>query len=185
MENTLVDEETIEPFMENIYKKLDWMSREDLIKRFVSVEFNRFLEYYKDAQDINISDDKPREKKRRGSQAGDEHMSRMFINLGAIDRLKPTALIGMINDATGKRDIEIGRIDIKKKFSFFDADSKCTDLIIKSFKGLKTDKGFKIAVEVSRPEGGGDFGVQGGDKPKYKKFDKPRQKSKKGIKRKR
>jgi len=155
MENTQVDEETIAPFMEDIYKKLEWMSREDLIKRFVSLEFNRFLEYYKDAADININEDKPREKKKRGSVAANENFSRMFINLGGIDHLTPTKLIGLINDTTGKRDIELGKIDIMKKFSFFDAENEAVDLLLKSFKGAKSDKGFDIHVEVSKPDVGG------------------------------
>ena len=152
MEQIPVDEDSIAPFMDEVYKKLDWMSREDLIKRFVSVEFNRFLSYYKDAEDINVSEDSPRQKKERGSRARDENFARMFINLGAIDGLSPTNLIGLINDTTGKRDIEIGKIDVKKKFSFFDADKSAVSLIVKSFKGEKSHKGFDIVVEETRPE---------------------------------
>lgn len=156
MEQTAVDNEMIEPYMEAINAKLDDLSREDLIKRFVSVEFNRFLDYYKDAQDINMDEDKKREKRERGSRASDENMSRMFINLGAIDRINPAKLMGLINDTTGKRDIEIGKIDIMKKFSFFDADNASVELLVKSFKeGVKSENGFDIHVEVSKPEVGG------------------------------
>ncbi len=175
MENTQVDEVMIEPFMGDIYKKLEWMSREDLIKRFVSVEFNRFLDYYKDAEDINISEsnDKPRERRKRGSVAGDENMARLFINLGAMDQLSPTRLIGLINDTTGRRDIEVGRIDIKKKYSFFDADKAAIDLIVSKFKGTKSEKGFDICVEMSNPLGSGDGESEGGDSRKKdrRKFD--------------
>jgi len=57
MENIEVNDEQIDELMDNIYKKLSWLSREELIKRFVSVEFNRFLEYYKDATDLDVVTD--------------------------------------------------------------------------------------------------------------------------------
>ncbi len=53
MEKVEVDENQIAPFMETVNKKLEWLSKEDIIKRFVSLEFNRFLNYYKDAPDLN------------------------------------------------------------------------------------------------------------------------------------
>ncbi len=155
MEQTQVDEQEIEPYMKAINKKLSWLSREDLIKRFVSVEFNRFLDYYKEAQDINISEDKKREKKKHGSTAANDHYARMFINLGAIDGLTPTSLIGLINDTTGKRNIEIGKIDIKRKFAFFDAEKAAVTLLKQSFAGSFSEKGFEIHLEESNPEGNG------------------------------
>lgn len=162
MENTPVDDAMIEPYMEAINSKLDALSREDLIKRFVSVEFNRFLDYYKDAEDINMSEDKRREKKQRGSVASDDHLERLFINLGKMDNLNPGLLMGMINEATGKRDIEVGKIDVMKKFSFFDADKQYVDLIVSSFKGKVSDNGFDIHVEVSKPDGGREGGKNAG-----------------------
>lgn len=167
MDQTQVNENEIEPYMDAINEKLAHLTREDLVKRFVSVEFNRFLEYYKDAEDINMSEDKKREKKERGSRASDENLSRMFINLGAIDKLNPTKLIGLINDATGKRDIEIGKIDIMKKFSFFDADKSAVELLIESFKGKVSDNGFDIHVEQSKPEGGSNDSRSSGKPKRY------------------
>ncbi len=57
MENVPIDDE-IESFLPVIYKKLDWMSKEEIIRRFVSLEFNRFLEYYRDAKDLNVEEEK-------------------------------------------------------------------------------------------------------------------------------
>jgi ATP-dependent RNA helicase DeaD len=57
MENVSIDTE-IESFLPVIYRKLDWMSKEDIIRRFVSLEFNRFLEYYRDARDLNVEEEK-------------------------------------------------------------------------------------------------------------------------------
>ncbi len=67
MENVEVDEEQIKPFLKDIYSKLEWLTREDLIKRFVSVEFNRFLDYYSSAEDINIQSSSRNEKPERSS----------------------------------------------------------------------------------------------------------------------
>ena len=58
IEKVKVDEKQISPFLPEIYKKLDWLSREDLIKHFVSAEFNRFLDYYKGNKDIKINNDR-------------------------------------------------------------------------------------------------------------------------------
>jgi ATP-dependent RNA helicase DeaD len=158
MQNIAVNDAMIEPYMSVINEKLDALSREDLIKRFVSVEFNRFLEYYKNAQDINMTEEKGRDRKERGTTRGsDDHLARMFISLGKMDGLTPAGLMGMINEKTGKRDIEIGKIDIMKKFSFFDADKKAVDLLVSSFKDVVSENGFDVHIEVSKPENtGGD-----------------------------
>jgi ATP-dependent RNA helicase DeaD len=70
MEKVEIDESQITPFLDVIYKKLEWLSREDLIKKFLSLEFNRFLSYYKNAKDLNKSvdsrDDGGRQRDRRG-----------------------------------------------------------------------------------------------------------------------
>lgn len=146
MEKVEVDTTQIESFLPNIYKKLEWLDREELIKKFVSLEFNRFLGYYKNASDLNVPDDR-RKSKRRDSGDGDA-FTRFFINLGKTDDLNPTQLIGMINDFTNVRNIEIGDIEILKNFSFFEIDSKYADTILKSFKNKKL-KHRDINVEVS------------------------------------
>ena len=63
MENVQVNDEQIDVFLPHIYKKLGYLTKEDIINRFVSLEFNRFLDYYKDAQDINIEDRPSRNKR--------------------------------------------------------------------------------------------------------------------------
>lgn len=143
MVSTDVNENEINPFLDLIFKKLEWFEREELIKKFVSMEFNRFLDYYKDAHDLNVSDFS---KDRRGS--GNVNFSRFFINLGLMDKLTPPELIGLINDLTEEKHITIGKIDIKKNFSFFEADSKFKELILNS-----TDDAYfedrKISIELS------------------------------------
>ncbi len=154
MENIEVDDAQIEPYMPEIYKKLEWMSREDLIKRFVSVEFNRFLAYYKDARDLNVSAKAAREEKNKGKRRGrrKENFQRFFISLGTRDKLNAAKLIGLINDNTRSKDIEIGKIDLMKSFSFFEVESNQADTILKSFRNAKYNN-TPIAVELAQSKG--------------------------------
>ncbi len=149
MEKVDVDYTQIDPFLPNIYKKLEWLDREELIKKFVSVEFNRFLEYYKNAPDLNKPDDS-RQSGRKKTEV--EGFARFFINLGKMDDLKPTTLIGLINDVTGVRDINIGEIEILKNFSFFEVDENYSGELLKAFKD-KEFKKRKIVLEIAASKG--------------------------------
>ncbi len=151
MEKVEVDDSKINAFLPEIYKKLEWLDREELIKKFVSVEFNRFLDYYKNAADLNHPSDSKYSGKDGRSSLG---FTRYFINLGNVDSLKPATLIGMINDYTGVKNIEIGDIEILKNFSFFETDSSYDDLMIKSFQN-KFLKSREIAIEVAQQKGKG------------------------------
>lgn len=149
MEKVEVDYSQIDPLLPVIYKKLQWLDREELIKKFVSVEFNRFLEYYKKLPDLispSESSSKGKEKKRPGS------FTRFFINLGKTDDISPSALISLINEFTLSRDIKIGEIEILRNFSFFEADSDSVDLIAESFKN-KEFKKRKINLEIAEKKG--------------------------------
>jgi ATP-dependent RNA helicase DeaD len=139
MEQVEVDDTQIDPYLKVINKKLDWLSKEQLIKQFVSLEFNRFISYYKNAPDLNFKESKggkseKRDKKNRMSQA---ESSRLFINIGKKEKLAPLDLIGMINDQTGIRNIEIGKIEIFNNFTFFEVDKNYTEIVIKSLNQLK------------------------------------------------
>lgn len=169
IEKVKIDENQIEPYLPEIYKQLEDLSREELIKHFVSAEFNRFLEYYKYAKDINISesykdrdrdDRSPRNKRdKRDSRDRDKrsdrpvrernaNLTRLFINVGSKNDLNPPRLIGLINNALDSGDAEIGRIEILKKFSFFEIDKKVDATLIKELSG-KEFEGVKLSVEIS------------------------------------
>ena len=157
MEKVVVDEAQIAPFMDTVNKKLEWLSKEQIIKHFVSLEFNRFLEYYKNAPDLNEKSENIRDKRdrrdernhsdRRGRR-GKNGYTRFFINIGKKDGLIPVNIIGMINDNTKDRDINIGAIDIKDSFSFFEVGEKYTAKILTSFHDSKF-KGRRVRVDVA------------------------------------
>lgn len=156
MENTTINQEQIEPFMDTIYKKLEWLSREELIKHFVAVEFNKFLDYYKNSEDINVEirknklKDRPekKEREREHFKSGSAGFTRFFISIGIKDGLTPPKMIGLINDSCCRRDIPIGKIDLMRNFSFFEVDSKFESLILSSFKKAKFNNA-SLKVEVS------------------------------------
>lgn len=139
-----VDEAQIEPYMDTISQKLAWMDRDELLKRFVSLEFTTFLDYYKNAKDLNISESGREEREsKRGNVRG---FTRFYIGMGQKHKLKAPNLIGLINEVTNKRDIEIGKIEILRNFSFFEADSEFEKLILDSFANEE------VEVQVSNPE---------------------------------
>ncbi len=157
LEKVKVNEEEINEFMPEIYRKLDWLDKEDLIKRVVSHEFNRFFEYYRDKDEIETVTDskKGRDKEeKKGSRKAEEGYVRLHINLGKIDRFNLRGLMAMLNDNTRKR-VDVGRVDLMKKFSFFEVDEKETANVLKAFRGL-TWNGRKVVVEVAQedPKGG-------------------------------
>ncbi len=163
MENVKVDEAQIAPFMDTVNKKLDWLSKEEIIKRFVSLEFNRFLDYYKNAPDLNEKPENKRDKRdsRNGGNRNDSRRrkgqggyARFFINLGKKDGVAPKNIIGMINDNTQDRDINIGDIDIKDNFSFFEVGEKYAPKVMNSFHDSKF-KGQRVIVEVAEKDVGG------------------------------
>lgn len=181
VENIDTEDDQINEFLPEIYKKLGWLSREDLIKHFVTVEFSRFLAYYKNAPDLNAeSKPKPKDKGRGEIRRSNGEFSRFFVNLGSVNGLTPPRLIGLVNDATNTRHIEIGKIEIMKKFSFFEIDRQYEGNILKSFRRGLDFSGIPVVVELSKP---GHPGSKRKDtlKRRKQKFDKA--KNKKGRKR--
>jgi len=188
MEQTQVDYEQIGPFMDDIYGQLGDMSREELIQKFVSVEFNRFLAYYKNARDLNAAVNERGsergerfEKKKRKGERNSEGFTRFHINVGSKNNIAPPQLIGLINDATQTRNIEIGRIEILKKFSFFEVPEKEKANILKSFEdmdyhgvGLVVEEAQASAYDANRggdrkrsPRKGKSYGKSGGGSKSY------------------
>ena len=161
LEKVKVNEEDMADFMPDIYRKLDWLSKEDLIKRMVSHEFNRFDEYYRDREDIEIATGSERgernarggERSERGSnnRQASPGFKRLFINLGKMDNFFPNELINLLNSNTRGR-VELGRIDLMQKFSFFEVEEKEAGNVVKSLNRANWN-GRKVSVEVAGEEG--------------------------------
>ena len=171
LEKVKVEEAEIEQYLDQVYKKLEWLSTEDLIKRVVSLEFNRMLQYYKDSADLDIpeegrrsregmSDDRGRNRKR----SAEDGFSRIFINLGKTDSIYPKELIDVINKST-KRRIDVGRIDVLQNFSFFEVPEKEAHTVLADLNGYEFN-GREISVEIAKDEkrSGGRDGRRGGSR---------------------
>ena len=162
IEKVKVNEEEIADFMPEIYRKLEWLSKEDVIKRMVSMEFNRFLEYYRDREEIQTATDSRGERGTRtegrgsrdngGSRTAAPGFTRLFINLGKMDNFFPNELINLLNSNTRGR-IELGRIDLMKNFSCFEVDEKEAQSVIKALNRTNWN-GRRVSVEIAGEEGG-------------------------------
>ena len=151
IETVNVNEKQIEPFLPVIYKKLDWLDREKLIKHFVSAEFNRYLSYYKNAKDINLTDrPKGRKRGKTSKQARRQTpFEKFYINIGFKNKINPGRLIGLINDCLDSRDAIIGHIEILKKFSFFEIEGKYEAQLVNSIKNKKFE-GIPLLIETAK-----------------------------------
>lgn len=122
--NVDIDDKQIGKFLPLLVEKFENMSKEDVVKHFVSLEFNQLMEYYKNAKDLNIKVEMQRDPHSKTDRSADKlKFSKLFINAGKKQGLSPSGLISLINDYSKRRNVEIGRIDIQRKFSFFEIDS--------------------------------------------------------------
>jgi ATP-dependent RNA helicase DeaD len=172
MQNVEVNEEQIAPYMGQIMKQMEDLPKEEMIKRFVSLEFNRFLDYYKNASDLNIPEHSTRDRDgrsdregrsdRNGNEGGNRRRKtgervRLKINLGAKEGMNPKRILGIINDVTEDKSINIGDIEITNKFTFFDVFEDQKDKVLNSFRHAED-------MEVSVAKGsksGGDYSDRG------------------------
>lgn len=149
LERTEVAEEEIAPFLPEVMRKLDWLDKEDIVKRLVTMEFGRFLSYYANAPEIVQPQDKASKGvgRRGGTCHGEAEPGyvRFFIALGKRDNFYARDIIGVINRYTGK-PVEIGRIDLMTNFSFFEVPEDQADIIERTMKHVNI-KGRGVAVD--------------------------------------
>ena len=162
MENVEIEHSEIDPFLPAIYRKLEWLEKEDVIKRFVALEFNRFLEYYRNAKDINVYEEKGRESLhekggresfrvkggRKDSRKEVTAFTRLSINVGKADGLYPNTLIELINaNSPGKR-IRIGDITLGKNDGIFEVDTEYAKFLSQSLSDAEF-KGSNLSVNMA------------------------------------
>jgi len=170
IEKVKVNEEEISNLLPSVYRKLDWLEKEDIIKRVVALEFNRLIDYYREADEIESPSDRysrddktyPRRKDRErsdrssgggGARGAERGYSRLFINIGRTDNVNPATLMGLVNDFVPEK-VNIGRIDIMQNFSFFEVPERDAQKVIKSMS-RQEQNGRRISVEVAQGGSGG------------------------------
>ena len=172
---TEVKEENIAEFLPAVMKEFEGLSTEEVVKKFVSAEFNRFIEYYNKASDLNAKDSgrgrdndrgergerRDRDRGERGGRRNDENKTRFFVNLGNRDGLNPGGLLRVICDSTGLKSDKVGRIDILASFSFFEADNEHADDILAKVNGSDYE-GHDVSIEVTKKKSGDGGGSRSG-----------------------
>ncbi|NDV56076.1 ATP-dependent helicase [Parabacteroides sp. 52] len=159
IEKVKVNEEEIETLMPSIFRKLEWLDKEDIIKRVVSLEFNRIIDYYKEAEEIEMVDENSsrRERGEKGDNMGrgsrrsfgpEPGFSRFFLNFGKADGLYPNQLIELVNKCVPGK-VLIGKIDLREKFSFFEVDESEGKRVMDSMNGFEID-GRRLSVEPAQ-----------------------------------
>jgi ATP-dependent RNA helicase DeaD len=169
--NVTVNEEQIEQYIPRIMDEFKDLDKEQVIKRFASLEFNRFLDYYQNAPDLNApADDRSRDGERgeRGMRdsGGKSEYTRLFINLGSVDEFNRGDLLGYICNNGKISGRTVGKIDVKGVYSFFEVSNADVEMVTNNFKGVEF-KGREVRIEVSgegtsSPRGGGGERREGG-----------------------
>ena len=160
-----VNEQQIEQYIPRIMEEFKEMSKEDFIKRFASIEFNRFLDYYKNAPDLNVPLEEGRRFERSDDRSNDRQSgaksdyTRLFINLGSVDEFNRGDLLGYICNQAKISGRTVGKIDVKGVYSFFEVQHADTEKVMAEFKDAEF-KGRPVRIEISgegiseRREGG-------------------------------
>ena len=168
IERVEMDEEEIADFLPEVRRRLEWLDKDDLLKRVISREFSRFLRYYANAPEIeevnpDVKDKKRKDKfegkgDRKGRRAAGDHapeagFTRIFMTLGKVDGFYAREIIGLVNNRCPGPKIEMGRIDLRPTFSFFEVPDDEAARVLKGMKGL-TVKGRRIGVDIAElPQG--------------------------------
>ena len=159
IEREIVDEEQIAPFIDDVRSRLEWLDKDDIIKRVVSREFGRFLRYYAAAPDIEEvtgeRTEKKKKEKREGGRAVGDHapepgFTRIFITLGKVDGFYAKEIIGVVNRRCEGPKVEMGRIDLRPTFSFFEVPDSEAQRVLNAMQGLVV-KGRRIGVDIAQP----------------------------------
>ena len=156
LEKVEVNEVEIADVLPSVYRKLDWLDKEDLIKRLVSLEFNRLIEYYQDNEDIETIEEKTPKKQddKKGGKSQhistEEGFSKIYIGMGKIDGLLPKNLLELLN-ANVEGRVEVGRIDLFRRYTLFDVDEKSAKKVLKALRSLRY-LGRDVRVEFASEE---------------------------------
>lgn len=164
LEHVEVNDEQIDKYFTGVSRKLGWLSGEDLLKRVLSLEFNRLLEYYKNAPVIEVVEDKkpnkekkekgenkPRTDKEKDRRTAEKGMARVYINLGKADGFYAGNLIEIINKWVPGARVEVGRIDLLPGYSLFDVKKGDAKRVVASLKGSDF-LGKRVFTEIADPE---------------------------------
>ena len=143
-----VKDDEIEKYLPKIYEELKDLTKEELIKRFISEEFNRFYNYYQNSQDLNMGND--------GGSNG--KTTRFFVNMGVLDGFNKNSIKDFLVEISNIQARMIFNIDVKNSFSFFETENKFVDPLLALNKAGIEFNGRGISFEVSKAKPSGGYG---------------------------
>jgi ATP-dependent RNA helicase DeaD len=181
IEKVKVNVAEIERLLPSIFRKLEWLEKEDIIKRVVSLEFNRLIDYYQQADEIHEPSETSSARKEKGlfsrKSREEENVrqsrrgyARLFMNVGKVDGVNPTILMGFINDHV-KGKVPVGKINVMKSFSLFEVPEELVGRVLKSFTGMYLEDR-KLVVRLDGDDPKGD--KRNAKSDRTKKCKKPR-----------
>ena len=139
---TDVDDDEIAPFMQDINRYFEYIDKEEIIKKIVSLEFGKFLAYYADAPELEVvsskdsRDGKPQTDKQKRMNKAQKGYKRLFINLGKKDGFFPGVLMQTLNRYVGGRQ-EVGHIDLLDTISYFEVPEKDARKVMTQLTGIR------------------------------------------------
>lgn len=152
IEKVDVNEDDVAEILPSVFSRLQWLDKEELVKRLVSLEFSRLIGYYHEDEDFDAGNhtDGRKDRVRKSSPESPESFSKLFLNLGKMDGLNPQKLLMMVN-RTVPDDVSVGRIDLFSRHSIFEVQS---DMALPVIDGLMTLKrnGRQIKVDFATEE---------------------------------
>jgi ATP-dependent RNA helicase DeaD len=167
-------EDEITGFLPSVYEELKDLNKEEIIKRFTALEFNHFLDYYRDAPDLNKAERSDRQEKEGGGKyvTGD----RLFINLGKMDGLDSGKLLALICDRCNISRQKVGKIDLKGAYSFFEIEKDFTETVRDHLHGFDY-KGRLVRIEVTESRSDNRGGSSGRDQRESRRSESPKGRS--------
>lgn len=173
VQNVSVKEEHIAPYLPRIMEEFDALSKEEVIKRFVSLEFDRFLDSYKGAKDLNVDASsvrvdsrgergERRERSGRSDSGAEPGYTRLFVNVGSVDDFTRGDLLGYICETTQISGKSVGKIDLKGVFSFFEVEDAVLEQVQEGFKTAQYNNREVRIENAGARTGGGDRGGRSG-----------------------
>ncbi len=167
----------IEDYLPAIHKELQNLDRETLVKKIFSVEFTRFFNYYKNAENVSIADDS-RSSKNGESRNGND--VRYFINIGERDGYDWRTLKDFLKATLNLGKEDVFQVDVKNSFSFFNTESNYADLVMSTFNDFRLDGRF-INVEISNKNSSRGKGNKREEEGRSKKKGQPNSRKQKTI----
>ncbi len=158
IKDTEVDHE-IDNYLPAINNVLEGLTKEELIKKMVSVEFNRFIAYYKKNRDISNQSSGSERRDRNDGEGSQREFNnngavRYFVNIGSRDNFDWMSLKDYLKETLDLGRDDVFKVDVKEGFSFFNTEPEHTDKVMDILNNVQLE-GRRINVEISKNDGGG------------------------------